>query len=959
MVSKKNSNSIFFEYINLYKKYRDEYGNNTIVLMMVGMFYEMYSLNDEDGPDLTKLSSMLNILCSRKNKNITSIDSSNPYMVGFPVHTLDKYINILVKNYKYTIIIVDQFDNEMGKNSKKDRKVVDIISPSTYINEICDYKSNYLMSIYFYKILDRKTKKNNLYFAIGLIELSIGKVYLYEDYNKDDKLFYDNLYRIILKYNPKEIVLFGDDIDYNIIKKNINFDNYCVHNKIDNYNKNINDNVYQTEILKKVYTNTGMLNVIEYINLERNPELLITFINLIEFTYSHNERIIERIHKPEFLDKTNELILGYNLIKKLDIVSNDNNKYSSLLNILNNCSTNIGKRYFEKNLLNPLTNIDIINKRYDNVELMLKKFNIKFLYEIFRENLKNICDLERFFRKIFLLKLQPQEFITIIQSINVYYKILKDFESVNKEIDITGIISFKKEKKMINNLLKKISDVLNVDMIHKFNFDNINGHIFVEGKYDDIDNMQKDLDENIKYFEDICKEYNSISKDFKSFFKVEYNDNIGFHLQITVNRFNIFKRKYDKDKIDDITTKKLSASSSIYRVFLEDFKERNEKITELNNEIRERCVEKYKVFCKKLYNEQIENFTNIIKNIENIDYTCNNAYNSIMYKYCKPNIVSNDKSYLDMKQVRHPIIEIINEDIKYITNDISLGKEDDGILLYGMNSAGKSSLMKSIGLNIIMAQAGMYVACKNMTYMPYNKIFCRIPGGDDIFKGHSTFVSEISEIRNILKSSDENTLVIGDELCSGTETNSAISIVSAGIISLIEKRTSFIFATHLHELSIYERIKNIEKLSIKHLSVEYIEGTNILKFDRRLKDGAGESIYGLEVCKSLDLEDKFINLATEIRQEVMGINILLKNKKSRYNSKIILDKCNVCKDNEAVETHHIRFQRDADENGYIEHFHKNKKFNLLCVCEECHNKIHNNEIIINEAFLTSEGIRYT
>ena len=116
--------------------------------MMVGMFYEMYSLNDEDGPDLTKLSSMLNILCSRKNKNIISIDSSNPYMV-FPVHTLDKYINILVKNYKYTIIIVDQFDNEMGKNSKKDRKVVDIISPSTYINEICDYKSNYLMSIYF------------------------------------------------------------------------------------------------------------------------------------------------------------------------------------------------------------------------------------------------------------------------------------------------------------------------------------------------------------------------------------------------------------------------------------------------------------------------------------------------------------------------------------------------------------------------------------------------------------------------------------------------------------------------------------------------------------------------------------------------------------------------------------------------------------------------------------------
>ena len=313
-----------------------------------------------------------------------------------------------------------------------------------------------------------------------------------------------------------------------------------------------------------------------------------------------------------------------------------------------------------------------------------------------------------------------------------------------------------------------------------------------------------------------------------------------------------------------------------------------------------------------------------------------------------------------MKQVRHPIIEIISEDIKYIANDVKLGIDDtNGILLYGMNSSGKSSLMKSIGLNIIMAQAGMFVPCEIMKYYPYKNIYSRIPGGDNIFKGQSTFVGEISEIRNILKCANDKTLIIGDELCSGTETNSAIAIVSAGIIDLINKESSFIFATHLHELSDMKRIKDIQKLKIKHLSVKYDDTNNSLIFNRELKEGSGDSIYGLEVCKSLDLDNNFIKLATTIRQEILGTNILLKNKKSKYNSKVIMDKCKICKINDATETHHIRFQRDADDNGFIGHFHKNKKFNLICLCDECHDNIHNGNLEINEAILTSNGIRYS
>ena len=130
--------------------------------------------------------------------------------------------------------------------------------------------------------------------------------------------------------------------------------------------------------------------------------------------------------------------------------------------------------------------------------------------------------------------------------------------------------------------------------------------------------------------------------------------------------------------------------------------------------------------------------------------------------------------------MRHCLIEHLQTNELYVANDISLGFDKcNGILLYGTNAVGKSSLIRSIGICIVLAQAGMFVPCSEFTYKPYCKIFTRILGNDDIFKGLSTFAVEMSELRTILNNSDENSLILGDELCSGTETNSAISIFLA------------------------------------------------------------------------------------------------------------------------------------------------------------------------------------
>jgi DNA mismatch repair protein MutS len=202
------------------------------------------------------------------------------------------------------------------------------------------------------------------------------------------------------------------------------------------------------------------------------------------------------------------------------------------------------------------------------------------------------------------------------------------------------------------------------------------------------------------------------------------------------------------------------------------------------------------------------------------------------------------------------------------------------------------------------------------------------------------------ELRTILRLGDANSLVLGDELCSGTESTSAISIFVAGIETLQKRGCSFIFATHLHEIVGYQEIAELPTVKQMHMAVVYDREKDTLIYDRKLREGAGTSSYGLEVCKSLQLPDDFLKRAQEIRvkyrPEQGGI---LSLKTSHFNSKKLMGLCEKCGETMGTEVHHLQQQRDANQDGIIfgkegTPFHKNHPANLMTVCEKCHNAIH-------------------
>jgi DNA mismatch repair protein MutS len=355
--------------------------------------------------------------------------------------------------------------------------------------------------------------------------------------------------------------------------------------------------------------------------------------------------------------------------------------------------------------------------------------------------------------------------------------------------------------------------------------------------------------------------------------------------------------------------------------------------------------------------EYYHDFENMIAFVSAVDMIQNRCHVARKYRYCRPTTTTTTTttttgdgdgtaSFVRATGLRHCLIERINEDECYVTNDVSLG--GDGMLLYGTNAVGKTSIIRAIGVAVIMAQAGFYVPASGFVYRPYRAIMTRILGNDNLFKGLSTFVVEMSELRVILRMADANTLVLGDELCSGTEMDSAISIFVAGLQHLYRAGASFIFATHLHEIAAYSEIREMDpRLRLAHMRVFYDKARDTLVYDRKLQDGAGESMYGLEVCKSLHLPDDFLENANTIRVKYRGVSaktptasILDDAVPSRYNAAKLRRLCELCEKARGTEVHHLQHQESADADNFIGHIHKNHPANLASVCEDCHREIH-------------------
>lgn len=352
-------------YIEYTEKYKKIYGEKTVVLLQVGGFYEFYS-SGNDNINIRYIAEICNMIVTKKSKAIPDVGPHNPYMTGFPIDALPKFINILTSN-DYTCIIISQTgDDENGKS--KTREVTDIISPSL---SIISNNNNYLCVIYFEEYDDL------LSVGISGIDIISGHTFILETIStkEDTDKGKDEIFRILSSYSTNEIILISNKKIKNEkeIEKIVNSYSKLIHNKWEKYEylKDIQKPNYQEEILKKAFNHSSNTNIFDILNIERKNLARVSLCIAIQFAYEHNTKIVERLNIPFIHENKNQCVIEYDSVLQLNLISQNKNE-KCLLNIINRCKTAFGKRIFKERLLNPINDIEKLNKRYNYVERILQ-----------------------------------------------------------------------------------------------------------------------------------------------------------------------------------------------------------------------------------------------------------------------------------------------------------------------------------------------------------------------------------------------------------------------------------------------------------------------------------------------------------------------------------------------------------------------------------------------------------
>lgn len=901
--------SLIKEYFAHYVKFNKEY-NNLIILMQVGSFYEMYdnpSLKNNDIFPLHIIADLLNITLTRKDKK--KLDS--PRMLGFPTVALYKFLRVLIEN-NYTVMIIDQ-EKILNKVTRDKFK---IFTPGTFIDNIST-DNNYILSIYIEEEKQLYNSDNIICIGLVLIDISIGSISFYEIISTkyDTKLAIDESVKFIHYYNPKEIIVFNQKNNNSKLEKEHIINLFELSNKTFQYYDHIEKVKlkisYQEELLMKVFNKS-----IIFLNLESYNYARISLILILDYIYKLNPKLITNIIIPEDYKNKIFLNLGNNSLYHLNIFS-INSKEKSLYDILNNLNTALGRRFLKNELINPRISIKLLNNRYDEIDKLIQDNN----YLKYDNELKNLVDIEKLHRKMALNIISPNEFFNLHNN----YKIIINILKLNNN-------------KLLNdfcNYVNYYNKIFKIQELELYQLNNITNNIFIK----DI-NEQLEIDECKKEIGKIIEKVNNLFDTDKDEFsdkkvnnvRLEFSDRDFHYLVTTRKKSEIFKKNKVYKNFNIMHNKSNS------KIFIKELTEISEKLILLENKMKSVMKDKFIESINKLFIKNEKLLIEICNFISYIDFIVNGAKIAIKYKYNKPQLIDNPKSFIKTKQLRHPIIERINQLSQYHPHNFSLGNDIfNGILLYGVNSAGKSSLMKSIGVNIILAQIGYYVAAKEFILSPYKDLFTRISNNDNIYKNQSSFTLEMTELQSIIKRSGKNTLVLADELASSTEVKSGNIIIMTMIEMLLKSETNFISATHFHEIYNYPRFKKLKDIKIFHIDINYDDKMKKIIYSRELKEGPGSMEYGLTIAKYIIQDNEFNKIATELQEEIYNDN-LLSIKQSRYNNNVFMDSCTMCgykpKYNETpLETHHIKEQHNFNEN-----YNKNSKFNLMVLCQKCHDK---------------------
>lgn len=798
-----------------YKEIKDK-NKDSILLFRLGDFYEMFF------DDALTASMELEITLTKRDIG----NGNSAPMCGVPHHVADSYISRLV-NKGYKVAVCEQVEDPATAKGIVKREVTKIVTPGTIIDSsVVDEKSNnFLASIYL----------DDLGVGISFADNSTGEMYTTEFLGSVEES-----YKFVLdelgKHSPSETICNKRFLENN---KMIDIIRNTLNPYINSYEDISDDSNIEYKVIDFFADKT-----LSELGLETKVYSLISTSKLIDYLYETQKNKVDHINNLVFYESKRYMMMDINTRTNLEIEETirSKSKKGALIGILNKSMTAMGGRLIKKWLNEPLLDINLIKDRLDIVNFFYD--NLITLDEL-RELLKGVYDIERLTTKVSNGNCNGRDLISLKNSISV----IPDVKEILKQSNDIGLMEFEKELEELNDIYMLIEESIEDEPPVTIK----EGGLIKSGFNKELDELKQISKKGKTWLSDL--ESKERSKTGIKNLKIGYNRIAGYYIEVTKSNYKL---------VPDYFIRKQTLTNS-ERFYTEELKNMEAKI--LGADEQTLSLE-YKVFVelRELIKSHIIRLQRLSKNIASLDVLSTFAKISRDNNFIRPDL--NDDGIINIENGRHPVVESTLKDYQFVPNDSYIDLKDNMIqLITGPNMAGKSTYMRQIAIISLLAQIGCFVPAQSANLPILDQIFTRIGASDNLSQGESTFMVEMTEVANIVKSATRNSLIILDEIGRGTSTYDGLSIAWAVIeyiASNIKAKT--LFATHYHELTqLEDKIEGIRNLTI--LAEE--KGNDII-FLRKIIEGSSNKSYGIEVAKLAGIKNEIIERSKEILNIIEG-----------------------------------------------------------------------------------------
>ncbi len=797
------------QYMSVKEKHADK-----LLLFRMGDFYEIFF------DDAATAARTLKITLTSRNKK----DEDAIPMCGFPHHAATGYITTLV-NAGYKVVVCDQVEDPKQAKGLVRREVTKIITPGVNLESDClnPDQDNFLAAISY------RQQKPELY-GLALLDASTGKFRVTE--LADLEMLLDELGRC----EPTEILLPPARSDHDRNWQNEIRNQFArAHFTLRPENESFSPEAGR----KLLCQHFGTLNLDGFGGQHLGPGCGAAGAALAYAKETQTNAALNHIQGITIFQPCSFMQIDRNVIYNLELLSTiqENRKQGSLLGVLDHCQTSMGSRQLKEWLLFPLLDKELIEERLDAVQILLEE---KRCRRQLRERLKKLYDLDRLCGRLAAAKATGRDLLSLKDSLSLIPEIkllLSDLP-----IQPTLINQALQGLHELKELTAKIEQFLLPEQPISIN----EGKLICAGidkQLDELRQISKNGKQWLIEYEQEEKERSGING-----LKVRFNRVFGYYIEVT-------KRNLEQVPEDYQRRQTLTNADRFITPQLKEYEEKilgaEEKINSLEHEIFLSLRQEAALEIGRIRESALR--------LTLFDVLSSLAEVADGHHYCRPEI-TNEQQLLEIEDGRHPVIETLSEN--FVPNDTSLNSKKEQLwIITGPNMAGKSTFLRQNGLLVLMAQMGSFVPAKTVKSSIFDHIFTRVGASDNLSRGLSTFMVEMTETARILHQATPKSLIILDEIGRGTSTFDGLSLAWAIAEDIHERIGGLtLFATHYHELAELE----LTQPRIKNYNVAVQQRADGITFLRRIIKGATNHSYGIEVAKLAGIPQSVLEKAQKI-----------------------------------------------------------------------------------------------